>query len=126
MSRLPWTPTHNAQLDLSQRANAKADAWVDVTFQLIVQVLGGVVDMTAGLSARPRFNNDFTFAASQTIGEDGKVSQPTDGQACAQGLSAKSDFSFSLEVFVTKLWQKNVYSTFIPIANKCYTWVKGL
>ncbi|KAL8301076.1 hypothetical protein RB593_000059 [Gaeumannomyces tritici] len=122
----PWTPTHNAGLDLSQRANAKADAWIDVTFQLIVQVLGGVVDMTAGLRARPRFNNDFSFAASQTIGPDGKVNQPTDGLACAQGLSVKSDFSFSLEVFVSKLWNKNVYSTLIPIADKCYTWVKGL
>lgn len=123
----PWTPTHNAQLDLSQRAQAKADAWVDVTFQLIVQVLGGAVDMTAGLHARPRFNNDFSFAASQTVGGDGKVKQPTDGgKACAQGMNVKSDFNFSLEVFVTKLWNKNIYSTLVPISDKCYSWVKGL
>lgn len=86
ISASPWKPTQHAQLDLSQKAQVKADAWVDVTFQLIVQALGGAIDMTAGLTARPRFNNEFVFSASHTIDPKGGVQQPTDGSACAQGL----------------------------------------
>ncbi|KAH7347453.1 hypothetical protein B0T11DRAFT_322196 [Plectosphaerella cucumerina] len=118
----PWKPVYNAKLNLSERALAKADTWVDVTFQLIVQVLGGVVDLSAGLTARPRFNNEFAFTASQEIDETGTVTQPGD-LVCAQGLSIKSDFSFSLFAFVTKLWSNTVYNVQIPIAQECYTWL---
>ncbi|KAH6974727.1 hypothetical protein EDB80DRAFT_595415 [Ilyonectria destructans] len=117
-SATPWKPVYNAKLDLSERACVKADTWIDVTFQLIVQVLG-VVDLTAGLTARPRFNNEFAFAASQTIDE---ANHPND-LVCAQGLSIKSDFSFGLFAFVTKLWSNAVYSVQIPIAEECYTWL---
>ncbi|TLD33588.1 hypothetical protein PspLS_01674 [Pyricularia sp. CBS 133598] len=121
----PWQPVHNAQLDLSQKALAKADTWIDVTFQLVVEVLAGVVDLNAGLTARPRFNNEFSFAASQTVNETGGVTQPTDGMVCAQGLSIKSDFSFSLLAFVSSLWSRTLYSVQVPIADKCYTWLEN-
>lgn len=117
----PWTPVYNAKLNLSQRALAKADTWIDVTFQLIVQVLGGVVDLSAGLTARPRFNNEFAFTASQEI-DQGGVTQPGD-LVCAQGLSVKSDFTFSLFAFVTKLWSSTIYNVQVPIAEECYTWL---
>lgn len=118
----PWTPTYNAKLDLSERALAKADTWVDITFQLVVEILGGVVDMSAGLTARPRFNNEFALMASQGVDQNGTVTQPNE-LACAQGLSVKSTFSFSLFAFVTKLWSRTVYNTNVPIADKCYSWV---
>ncbi|KAH7039820.1 uncharacterized protein B0I36DRAFT_370800 [Microdochium trichocladiopsis] len=117
----PWKPVYNAKLDLSQRALVKADTWIDVTFQLGIEILGGVVDVSAGLTARPRFNNEFALTASQGI-TPGGVTQPNE-LACAQGLSIKSDFSFTLIAFVTKMWSRTVYNTYIPIANKCYSWV---
>ncbi|KAH6988145.1 hypothetical protein BKA56DRAFT_653807 [Ilyonectria sp. MPI-CAGE-AT-0026] len=118
----PWKPVYNAKLDLSERALAKADTWIDVTFQLVVNALGGVLDLSAGLTARPRFNNEFAFTASQTIGADGTVTQPNDLD-CAQGLSIKSDFSFTLFAFVTSLWSKTLYNVYTPIAEECYTWL---
>ncbi|KAI6351917.1 hypothetical protein MCOR25_009680 [Pyricularia grisea] len=118
----PWQPTHNAQLDLSEKAWAKADTWVDVTFQLVVEVLAGVVDLNAGLTARPRFNNEFAFTASQSVNETGGVTQPDD-TVCAQGLSLQSDFSFSLTAFVSSLWSRSLYNVQVPIADKCYTWL---
>ncbi|KAJ1323554.1 hypothetical protein MN608_10798 [Microdochium nivale] len=118
----PWKPVYNAKLSLSQRALAKADTWIDITFQLVVQILGGALDISAGLTARPRFNNEFALTASQGIELGGTITQPND-LACAQGLSIQSDFSFSLFAFVTKMWSKTVYNIHIPIAKECYTWL---
>jgi hypothetical protein len=118
----PWKPVYNARLDVSERARAKADAWIDVTFQLIVEVLGGVVDLSAGITARPRFNNEFAFTASQTIEAPDGVEFPND-LVCAQGLSVKSDFTFSIYAFVTTLWSNTIYNIHVPIAEECYTWM---
>ncbi|KXJ86027.1 hypothetical protein Micbo1qcDRAFT_219866 [Microdochium bolleyi] len=129
----PWKPVYNGKLNLSQRALAKADTWIDVTFQLVVKILGGVVDISAGLTARPRFNNEFALTGDQvfeigtgTTGGDanGLVPAPSKSSdlACAQGLSIKSDFSFSLVAFVTKMWSRTVYNVQVPIAKECYSW----
>ncbi|KAH7012694.1 uncharacterized protein B0I36DRAFT_389618 [Microdochium trichocladiopsis] len=129
----PWKPVYNAKLNLSQRALAKADTWIDVTFQLVVKILGGVVDISAGLRARPRFNNEFALTGSQGIGigqgktggdANGVIAAPAQSGdlTCAQGLSIKSDFSFSLVAFVTKMWSKTVYNVQVPIAKECYSW----
>ncbi|TLD16070.1 uncharacterized protein PgNI_02590 [Pyricularia grisea] len=95
----PWQPVQNVQLNLSQKAMAKADTWIDVTFQLAIEMLSGVVELNAGLTARPRFNNEFSFGASQSVNETCGVIQPTDGMVCGQGVSIKSGFSFSLLAF---------------------------
>lgn len=124
-----WTPIFTANANISEKAVASVDPYVDITVMLQFELLGGLVDLSGGVTASPKFYNDFTLSASQqlngtsdgtTIG--GTVTQPSTG-SCSQGLAVKSDFEFSVVAFVTQWWRQTVYTVLVPVANECYTWV---
>ncbi|KAH6990187.1 hypothetical protein EDB80DRAFT_587363 [Ilyonectria destructans] len=124
-----WTPIFTANANISEKAVASVDPYVDITVMLQFELLGGLVDLSGGVTASPKFYNDFVLSASQelngtsdgtTIG--GTVTQPDTG-ACSQGLAVKSDFEFSVVAFVTQWWRQTVYTVLVPVADECYTWL---
>jgi hypothetical protein len=126
-----WKPTFTAAANISEKATASIDPYAEVTVELEFLLLGGVLDLSGGVTAQPRLNNDFILMASQALeGKtngstgSGSVTQPTAGvDQCAQGLAIKSEFEFSVIAFVTQWWHDTVYQVTVPIADECYTWL---
>ncbi|KAH6887669.1 hypothetical protein B0T10DRAFT_74246 [Thelonectria olida] len=124
-----WTPVFTAQANISEKASASVNPYVDITVMLQFELLGGLIDLSGGVTAQPKFNNDFVLSASQVLNGtsdgtsiDGSVTQPND-EECAQGLSISSEFEFSVIAFVTQWWRETVYSVTVPVADECYTWL---
>jgi hypothetical protein len=124
-----WTPVFTAQANISEKASVSVNPYVDITVMLQFELLGGLIDLSGGVTAQPKFNNDFVLSASQVINGtsdgtsiDGSVTQP-DTEECAQGLSISSEFEFSVIAFVTQWWRETVYSVTVPVADECYTWL---
>ena len=117
------TPTFSAVTNITEKAAVSIDPFVDITVELAFLLLGGLVDLSGGVTAQPRFNNDFVLSATQSLdGENDTLTQPQ-GDGCTQGLSITSEFEFSVIAFVTQWWKKTVYTVTKPIANECYTWL---
>ncbi|KND87082.1 hypothetical protein TOPH_08253 [Tolypocladium ophioglossoides CBS 100239] len=136
-----WKPTFHAAANISEHAAVAIDPYVDITAKLDFQLLGGLVDLSGGMTARPRFNNDFTLNGNQHVNDVNDVNNlngtwhrqdkgrthavaRSQGEfaGCAQGLGIKSGFEFSVIAFVTQWWKKTIYSVDVPIADKCYSW----
>ncbi|KAH7127528.1 hypothetical protein EDB81DRAFT_662736 [Dactylonectria macrodidyma] len=124
-----WTPVFTANANISEKAVASVDPYVDVTVMLQFELFGGLLDLSGGVTAQPKFYNDFTLSASQEINgtvngtdADGTVTQPDTGD-CSQGLAVVSTFEFNVIAFVTQWWRQTVYTVTAPIADECYTWL---
>ncbi|KAF7548515.1 hypothetical protein G7Z17_g7013 [Cylindrodendrum hubeiense] len=97
-----WTPVFSAHANISEKAAASVDPYVDITVMLQFELLGGLLDLSGGVTASPKFYNDFVLTASQEVNGtsdgtevDGTVTQPDSGD-CSQGLSITSNFEFSV------------------------------
>ncbi|TLS30743.1 hypothetical protein PpBr36_03912 [Pyricularia pennisetigena] len=128
-----WDPKYTAAANISQKAEVGADVYASVTVSLAVKVLGGLVDLSSGLTAEPRVNNRFSLAGNQQLSVGGSattkpvgsVLQPVTGQgSCEQGVGIKSDFVFKLKGFITKYWSRDLFGVEVPIANQCYKFTK--
>ncbi|KXJ89416.1 hypothetical protein Micbo1qcDRAFT_235234 [Microdochium bolleyi] len=119
-----WTPKFTAQANITQKAQVGLNPWVELTLEMAVELFGGALDLSTGVTAKPKMTNQFDFNAGQTVGTGG-VGQNNDGnpRTCDTGLAIRSDFDFSLIAFVTQFWKSTVYSTHVPVANECYTWL---
>ena len=127
-----WKPTFHAAANISEHAAVTMDPYVDVTAKLEFQLLGGVLDLSGGMTARPRFSNDFTLHGDDRLNatwhkrDEGRRHAVSRSQGefagCTKGLGIKSDFDFSLIAFVTQWWKQTVYSVHTPIADECYSW----
>ncbi|KAL8369575.1 hypothetical protein RB595_000078 [Gaeumannomyces hyphopodioides] len=125
-----WNPKWKADAQISQKAEVQADVYASLKVQLAVKVLGGIIDLSSGLTAIPRVNNKFTLSGDQGLSSGGTltqaggaVTQPKSGvQACEQGVSLKSEFLFELDGHLTKYWSGKLYNVTVPIVDKCWNW----
>ncbi|CAK7207015.1 hypothetical protein SEUCBS139899_009823 [Sporothrix eucalyptigena] len=117
-----WTPTYTSMVNITEKATVSVDPFLDLTVELAFQVLGGLLDLSVGLEAQPRFNNNFTLSATQDISPT-TVAQPTTTGACSQGIEVDSEFVFDLIANVTQFWSDTIYSVTVPIATHCYSWL---
>lgn len=120
-----WTPKFTAQANVTQKAQVGLNPWVELTLEMAIELFGGALDLSTGVTAKPKMVNQFDFAAGQTVGTGG-VGQVTDKdpKTCDTGLAVRSDFDFSLIAYVTQFWKNTVYNVHVPVANECYTWLK--
>jgi hypothetical protein len=128
-----WKPTYTVAANISEQIAASVDPFVDVTVELEFKLLGGLVDLSGGITAQPKFNNDFILTATQGVeaqvngsaaSGSATAAQSTAGKnQCANGLAIKSAFEFSIVAFVTQWWHHTLYDVTVPIAEKCYTWL---
>lgn len=114
-----WKPVYTANANVSEKVDVGADISASVTVELAIKVLGGLIDLSSGLTAVPRLNNKFSLESTQVIDATNGVSLPASGnQEC--DLSIKSDFLFNLTGYVTKYWRTNLYGVEVPLVDKCY------
>lgn len=116
------TSAYSATANITEKAAVSIDPFIDLSVELAFNVLGGLLDLSIGLDAQPRFNNDFTLSASQDASPTG-VSQPTSTGSCGQGVEVVSEFVFNLFANVTQFWSDTIYSVTVPIADQCYSWL---
>ncbi|KAL1905685.1 hypothetical protein Sste5344_008623 [Sporothrix stenoceras] len=117
-----WTPTYSSTVNITEKAAVSVDPFIDLSVDLAFKVLDGLLDLSIGLDAQPRFNNDFTLTAAQDVSPTG-VDQPTATGVCDQGVEVVSEFVFNLFANVTQFWSDTIYSVTIPIADECYSWL---
>lgn len=121
-----WTPTFYANLTLTEEAEVGVSPFVSVTVGLDFEILGGLLDLSGGLTPKVEFPVTATLEAGQVVtGTTGKnltVTQVGDGGSCSNGVEVVSDFEFTLDAFVTQFWSSTLYSVTVPIADDCYTW----
>jgi hypothetical protein len=116
-------PSFTASANISEKAAIGVNPFIDVSVELSFDLLGGLLDLSSGIKAQPKFNNNFILTAQQDVDPSGGVSQPIGDGTCLQGLEIKSDFVFSVIAFVTQFWSETLYSVTVPIADQCYTWL---
>ncbi|KAJ0157995.1 hypothetical protein CTA2_12568 [Colletotrichum tanaceti] len=133
-----WEPRYSSYANITQSADARVDVSADVTVRMAVELLGGLVDLSAGITATPGFDNRFKLRGEQHLALAGnfttkpaeaavaEVLLPKDGPGrpvCAEKNSVElaTDFYFNLTGFATKWWSSELYSTRVPLWDVCYS-----
>lgn len=120
-----WEPTYHANLNLSEAATVGVAPFVAVTVGLDFKILGGLLDLSGGLTPKVEFPVTATLDAQQSVGAGNgttvTVAQPG-AKGCSNGVEVVSDFYFGLDAFVTEFWSDTLYNVTVPIAHECYSW----
>ncbi|KAK1714570.1 hypothetical protein CaCOL14_007392 [Colletotrichum acutatum] len=146
-----WEPKYSSYANITESADVRVDASADVTVQLAFKLLGGLVDLSSGITATPGFDNVFKLRGEQNLGVSGTIGSgsssssstigggnftskpaeltqvsvdvPKDGLICAEknGVEFATDFYFNLTGFATKWWSGELYSTRVPLWDLCYS-----
>lgn len=120
-----WEPTYYANLTFTEEAAVAVTPYVELTVELEFEILGGLLDLSGGLTPRVEFPLGATLLAGQTIdaaGTNVTVNPVAADGVCANGVELTSDFVFTLDAFVTQFYEVELYSVTVPIADECYTW----
>ncbi|KAI7766317.1 hypothetical protein LZL87_012555 [Fusarium oxysporum] len=131
-----WEPQYTSYANITESVEVGLNASASLTVQLTFKLLGGLVDLSSGLTATPEFVNKFTLDAAQSAhaSNDGAGVNLLDAEKVAPattpgselavvnepkdcGVSFKSDFIFDLEGFATKWWKANLYHVEVPITD---------
>ncbi|RSM14418.1 hypothetical protein CDV31_005434 [Fusarium ambrosium] len=120
-----WVPQYTSYANVSESVEVGLNASTSVTVQLTVKVLGGLIDLSSGLTATPALINKFTLdseqsASASTNGTATHVGGASGGVVGDCDVTFKSDFVFDLVGFATKWWSANLYHTEVPITDICY------
>lgn len=118
-----WEPVYHSFANVSERAAVEANVTTNIDVQLALKFLGGLVDLSSGVSATPGFNNRFSLAGAQSVDLEKGVVLPNNTAACENGFGLKSDFVFGVEAFITKHFSTHLYNVTVPLADKCYSFV---
>ncbi|KAJ4396214.1 hypothetical protein N0V93_000433 [Gnomoniopsis smithogilvyi] len=121
-----WTPTYHADLTLSEEATVGLTPFVSVTVGLDFTILGGLLDLSGGLTPKVDFPITATLNATQVVsdstGTNVTVTQVGADGTCSNGVEVVSEFEFTLDAFLTEFWDMTLYSVEVAIADECYTW----
>ncbi|OLN81031.1 hypothetical protein CCHL11_09995 [Colletotrichum chlorophyti] len=126
-----WEPKYSSYANITEQADVRIDASADVTVQLAAKLLGGLIDLSSGITASPGFDNRFKLRGDQKLQLNGNFTSvphasadvPKDGLVCAEknGVEFATDFYFNLTAFATKWWSGELYSTRVPLWDLCYS-----
>lgn len=119
--------SYHVNLTLSEEAALGVTPFVSVEVEIDFEILGGLLDLSGGLTPKISFPTTITLDAGQDVGvgsgtnETVTVTQPVGG-GCSNGVEVDSDFDFTLEAFVTEFWSSVLYNYTVNIADECYSW----
>ncbi|KAK1593843.1 uncharacterized protein LY79DRAFT_513522 [Colletotrichum navitas] len=127
-----WDPVYSSHANITESADVRVNASADVTVRLAFDLLGGLVDLSAGITATPGFDNTFKLRGGQKLGLAGNFTSapteavadvPEDGLVCAEknGVEFATDFRFNLTGYATKYWSAELYSVRVPLWDVCYS-----
>lgn len=112
-----WMPIYTAQANISGEAEVQLDPYVDVTAGFGIDFLNGLLDISAGIEAKPEIVNAFWISGDFGFSSTTGVSVVTPEGTCANGLWFASIFDFSVVAFIGSLWSDILYSVEVPIYN---------
>jgi hypothetical protein len=128
-----WEPHYTSFANVTEAADVRLDASAEVTVELAFELLGGLVDLSSGVTAIPGFDNRFKLRGEQGATIEGRRLGEADVQRikrgdevmCAEnnGLELETDFYFKVKAFATKFWNAELYSVRVPLWDFCYTWL---
>ncbi|KAF9874297.1 isoamyl alcohol [Colletotrichum karsti] len=120
-----WKPQTNVTTDLSAQVELQLNPYADLKVALGVKLFSGLLDMSAGIEAKPEIVNafaasvDFTYTSASGV----TFTKPTD--TCVNGAWFASTFHFNLDAFVTQFYTKSLYEVEVPIyESQCWTFAK--
>jgi hypothetical protein len=116
-----WVPTYSAFANISGVAEASIDPYISLTVEIAVSVLGGLVDLSTGITAKPKIENDFILTGSGGVSLAG-VTDVTSTGTCAQGLELKSGFVFTIVAFATQWYSTELYKYQKSFLDECFSW----
>ncbi|RAH46324.1 uncharacterized protein BO95DRAFT_361744 [Aspergillus brunneoviolaceus CBS 621.78] len=115
-----WTPTQTASATLSGEVDAQLNPFADVELAVGVNVLDGLLEVSAGVEARAEVVNSFSVAGAADVSSTTGVTAVTGTGACSNGYWFTSDFVFDVDAFVTGLYSVTLYTVTLPIfATDC-------
>lgn len=121
-----WEPTYHANLTLSQEAVVEVTPFASVTVGLDFEILGGLLDLSGGLTPKVSFPVIASLEATEVVsavdGQNVTVASVSGSGTCTNALQVVSDFEFTLDAFVTQFFEVELYSVTVPIADECYSW----
>ncbi|OJK01747.1 hypothetical protein ASPACDRAFT_59397 [Aspergillus aculeatus ATCC 16872] len=116
-----WTPTQTASATLSGEVDAQLNPFADVELAVGVNVLDGLLEVSAGVEAKAEVVNTFSVAGAADVSSTTGVTAVTGAGACSNGYWFTSDFLFDVDAFVTSLYTATLYTVTVPIfATECF------
>lgn len=120
--------TYGANLTLAEAAALGVTPFVALTVGLDFDVLGGLLNLGAGLTPEVSFPVTATLAAGQEVGVSSgtnstvTVTEVGAGGTCSEGVEVSADFVFTLDAYVTQFWDTTLYNYSLALVDECYTW----
>lgn len=120
-----WTPQNNVTTDIDAQVELQLNPYADLKVALGVNLFNGMLDMSAGVEAKPTVINafavdlDFTYNSASGV----TFAKPAADQ-CVNGAWFASTFHFGVEAFVTQFYTKTLYEVDLPIyESQCWNFV---
>ncbi|GKT50484.1 uncharacterized protein ColSpa_10665 [Colletotrichum spaethianum] len=117
-----WKPQTNVTTDVNAQVELQLNPFADLTVALGVKLFNGLLDMSAGVEAKPTVVNvfaldlDFSYTSASGV----TFTKPTEDQ-CVNGAWFASNFHFGVEAFVTQFYTKTLYEVDVPIyKSQCW------
>ncbi|GKT82223.1 isoamyl alcohol oxidase/dehydrogenase [Colletotrichum tofieldiae] len=120
-----WKPQTNVTTDIDAQVELQLNPFADLTVALGVKLFNGLLDMSAGVEAKPTVVNAFAVDVDFTYNSASGVvfTKPT-GDQCINGAWFASTFHFAVEAFVTQFYTKSLYEVDVPIyQSQCWNFV---
>lgn len=119
-----WTPTYTAQANISAEAEVQLNPYAEVTAGFGIDLLDGLVDLSAGIEAKPEIVNAFWISGDFGFSSETGVTIEQGTGSCTDGLWFESIFDFSVVAFVGSLWSTTLYDVEVPIYETgCVAWI---
>ncbi|KAH7381060.1 hypothetical protein BKA64DRAFT_685577 [Cadophora sp. MPI-SDFR-AT-0126] len=119
-----WDPVYTHAVNVSAAVEAQVNPFVELTAEMAVSFLGGLLDLSSGVRARPTLINVFSLNAQFNIDNANNVTIPAStDETCVNGLWFSNAFDFIVTAFVTQFYEIEVYRLDVPIYKSgCWTW----
>ncbi|PYH82665.1 hypothetical protein BO82DRAFT_413302 [Aspergillus uvarum CBS 121591] len=116
-----WTPSQTASATLSGEVDAQLNPFANVERAVWVNVVNGLLEVSAGVEAKAEVVNTFSVAGAGDVSSTTGVTAVTGTGACSNGYWFTGDFVFDVDAFVTSLYAVALYTVTVPIfATECF------
>ncbi|KAK0117527.1 hypothetical protein ONS95_011867 [Cadophora gregata] len=119
-----WDPVYTHAVNVSAAIEAQVNPFVELTAEMAVNFLGGVLDLSSGIRAKPTLINVFSLQAQFNIDNANNVTIPAStDETCVNGIWFSNAFDFIVTAFVTQFYDIEVFRLDVPIYKSgCWTW----
>ncbi|OHE98582.1 hypothetical protein CORC01_06033 [Colletotrichum orchidophilum] len=120
-----WKPQTNVTTDINAQVELQLNPFADLSVALGVKLFNGLLDMSAGVEAKPQVINafavdvDFNYTSASGI----IFAKPT-GDQCKNGAWFASTFHLGVDAYVTQFYTKKLYEVDVPIyQSQCWNFI---